>query len=475
MLGVVGMLLAGATGCKRSSSGEASSPAEVESGAGDTQGSSGSTSKQATATKAVGTPSGPTVANYPAFEVLDDGRSVITIQVRGLADITEQKAEGRIIYSLAGVEVSDRVNRLPLLTQHFPTQVTSVVLEPTTGGANLIIDLREPSSATFSVVKNEAGSLVTITLPRSEKYGSTKNPDNDPTNWERPSNVPESDVADDQNTTAEGWDEERQRRIRKSRRQAKGYVERPLTLPHAVIAPDIAISAAGAEGAGPFVFLSSGIRWGIIDQVEVEFTPHEFRLAPNPAWAYPSLGITAGYTGHTFEIGGRLRYFIGLDSDTWDPNGGAMLVGVPMAIHLSNWGRIETGAFLTLDFSGVGGGSPFLRDSANGDVVVGLSDLNASPFFLDSGIPFRFLFQPLPELWFGIHNGIAIYDFSDAAETFAIPLGGEIGINASGLYNPIADLGVRVDFPRLFMPAASDPVQERTYEIGVWFRWYHHL
>jgi hypothetical protein len=123
-------------------------------------------------TNVTGEPSGAPVVNYPAFEVLRDGTSLVTVQVRGPVQVTEQKVEGRIVYSFQGVAVPEKVNRLPLATQHFPTQVTSVMLEQTPSGANVVIDLREPATSTFSTRRNEAGTLVSIVVPRSQKYGA---------------------------------------------------------------------------------------------------------------------------------------------------------------------------------------------------------------------------------------------------------------------------------------------------------------
>jgi hypothetical protein len=119
-----------------------------------------------------GDPTGAPVVNYPAFEVLRDGSSVVSIQVRGPVQVTEQKVEGRIVYALSGITVPEKVNRLPLVTQYFPTQVTSVMIEQTPTGANVVIDLREPATSTFATRRNEAGTLVSITVPRSEKYAA---------------------------------------------------------------------------------------------------------------------------------------------------------------------------------------------------------------------------------------------------------------------------------------------------------------
>ncbi len=418
--------------------------------------------------KAVGNPSGPSVVNFPGFEILPDGRSIVTVQVRGPFQIAEQKAEGRLVFVMTGVAVPERVNRLPLVTQHFPTQVTSVTVEQTVGGAQLLVDLREASSSTFKVTQNEAGNLLTITLPRSARWSRAVV--DDPTSFERP-----TDTVDQ--TASEGAPDDPQRetmrRRRKSKRQPKPYVDRWITLPRRTIAPDIAIHASGEGSRDQRVILTSGLRWGIIDQVEVEVTPHSFRLAPNPAYAYPSLGITAGYTGHPFEIAGRLRYFVGIDSDA-GIDAGALLVGVPMAIHLGHWGRIDTGVFTTLDFENSVTASPSGFSTTTG-VRAGLVNSQASPYYYEPGIPFYFLFQPIPEVWFGIHHGIGIYDFSDAKNTFTLPLGAEVGFSAASDYNPTADLGFKVDLPYFIVPGQSDPINEQAYELGVWFRWYHHL
>lgn len=428
----------------------------------------------------VGNPSGPPVVNMPSFEVMDDGQSIVSVQVRGPVQVVEQKAEGRIVYTLGGVTVPEKVNRLPLDTRHFPTQVSAVTIEDTSGGANLIIELREPAKATYKITQNEGGNLLVIAIPHSQKYG-VRDPATDPNSFERPRDASAGDTvdgkADDEiGQSDESETKETKRRKRRSRRQPKPYVERPLTLPYKTLAPDIAVASLGYDVGNPAVSLTSGLRWGIIDEVELEFTPHSFRITPNPAWVRPSFGITAGYTGHVFEIAGRARYFLPIDTDRGFASGnGALQLGAPMAIHLAKWGRIDTGAHVLLDFDGRSADStdPLL---STGSVRAGLVHQLASPSVIDPGIPFYFLFQPVPELWFGIHHGISIFDFGNAGETFALPLGAEIGITATSDFNPVADLGIRADLPQFFLPGRDgDPVEEKLYQLGVWFRWFHHL
>lgn len=456
-------------------------PATAEDAATTDAGDPGDAAPTRRSAPNVGNPSGPPVVSFPSFEVHNDGRSVVTLQVRGQVQVTEQKAEGRIIYALGGVNVPEKVNRLPLETRHFPTQVSAVTVEQTAAGANLIIDLREPAKPTYKITQNEEGSLLSVSIPRSEKYG-VKDPATDPDNFERPRDAKDGDTVDGDrptDTIGEGGNEseskETARRRRRSRRQPKPYVERSLTLPYKTLSPDIAVSSHGYDRGNPEVYLTSGIRWGIIDEVELEFTPHSFRLTPDPSYIYPSFGITAGYTGHVFEIAGRARYFLPIDTDLGLINAfGALQLGAPMAIHLSKWGRIDTGAFVYLDFDGR---SVFPSDlTVTGDVRAGLIQRQASPLVVDPGIPFYFMFQPVPELWFGIHHGLSIFDFGAAGDTFALPLGAEIGITASNDFNPVADLGIRADLPQFFLFGRDgDVVEEKLYQLGLWFRWYHHL
>ncbi|HTJ85017.1 MAG TPA: hypothetical protein VL400_25035, partial [Polyangiaceae bacterium] len=85
-----------AAGCKASAQGEAKtgadagSDAELSAEAGGEGAKTGGNGSLKTAD--VPAPSGPATATYPGFEVLPDGRSVVTVYVRGPVKVTEQKA-----------------------------------------------------------------------------------------------------------------------------------------------------------------------------------------------------------------------------------------------------------------------------------------------------------------------------------------------------------------------------------------------
>ena len=109
----------------------------------------------------------------PTFEVLADGRSLVTVQVSGKTTATEQKAEGRLVYALKGVQVPARVNRMALPTQNFETRVSQVQLEQTPDGANLVIDLREPAGETQHTVSDlEGGTMLAVTIPKTVRYAA---------------------------------------------------------------------------------------------------------------------------------------------------------------------------------------------------------------------------------------------------------------------------------------------------------------
>lgn len=140
-------------------------------------GSSGDSSPKPSAPVTQTLPSGPPIATLPTFEVLADGRSLVTVQVSGKTTASEQKAEGRLVYALKGVQVPARVNRMPLPTQNFETRVSQVQLEQTPDGANLVIDLREPAEGTEHTVSDlEGGTMLAVTIPKTVRYAAATEP-----------------------------------------------------------------------------------------------------------------------------------------------------------------------------------------------------------------------------------------------------------------------------------------------------------
>jgi hypothetical protein len=118
--------------------------------------------KRAAAALAPSTP----VATYPAFRLLDDGSTRITVEVSRKVAVTERKAQGRVVYSLAGVAVPGHNTLLPLPTGFFRTPVDRVELVEHGGAADLVIELCEAVVPTYRVLDTPRGIVIQVDLPR---------------------------------------------------------------------------------------------------------------------------------------------------------------------------------------------------------------------------------------------------------------------------------------------------------------------
>jgi hypothetical protein len=106
------------------------------------------------------------VANFPAFRVLPDGSSRIHVAISQKTTVDERKAEGRLAYRIKGASVPVRTNRLPLETSFFRTPVSRATLvEVGDEDVELIIELRQPSAATYKVVDTDAGMILQVDFP----------------------------------------------------------------------------------------------------------------------------------------------------------------------------------------------------------------------------------------------------------------------------------------------------------------------
>ncbi|HRI72097.1 MAG TPA: hypothetical protein PK156_48020 [Polyangium sp.] len=106
------------------------------------------------------------VANFPSFRVLPDGSSRIHVEVSAKVSVAERKAEGRLAYRLKGASVPVRTNLLPLETSFFKTPVARATLvEVDDEDVELVIELRQPSTATYKVVDTDAGMILQVDFP----------------------------------------------------------------------------------------------------------------------------------------------------------------------------------------------------------------------------------------------------------------------------------------------------------------------
>lgn len=105
------------------------------------------------------------MATYPGFKMLDAGSRVM-VEVSRKVDVTEMKAQGRIVYRLRGVATPTRTNRLPLLTGYFPTPVSRVQLVDQGDDVDLVIDLRQATEVTHRVLDTRNGMVLQVDFPK---------------------------------------------------------------------------------------------------------------------------------------------------------------------------------------------------------------------------------------------------------------------------------------------------------------------
>lgn len=116
--------------------------------------------------RAPGTP----LAAFPAFRALADGTSQISVTVSKKVEIAQHKAAGRVVFVLRGAEIAVRNNSNTLVMSHFGGAVSRARLVPHKGGAQLILELREPVEITQRVTAGPRGSMTLILgVPKPSK------------------------------------------------------------------------------------------------------------------------------------------------------------------------------------------------------------------------------------------------------------------------------------------------------------------
>jgi len=106
------------------------------------------------------------VATYPGFKMLADGTSRVFVEVSRKVDITEHKAQGRVVYRLKGVSVPIRTNRLALLTGFFASPIGRIQLVAEGDDMDLVIDLRAPSTPQHKIIESEGGIVLQVDFPK---------------------------------------------------------------------------------------------------------------------------------------------------------------------------------------------------------------------------------------------------------------------------------------------------------------------
>ncbi|MCC6556810.1 MAG: hypothetical protein IT372_27965 [Polyangiaceae bacterium] len=104
------------------------------------------------------------VATYPGFRMLPDGSSRVFVQVSPKVDVTESKAEGRLVYRMKGARAI-QTNQFALVTSFFPTPVGRVQLVDQGADLDLVIDLRIKTDSRHRVLETDSGIVVQVDFP----------------------------------------------------------------------------------------------------------------------------------------------------------------------------------------------------------------------------------------------------------------------------------------------------------------------
>ena len=108
---------------------------------------------------------GGPAATFPGFRLLEGGGSRVFVKIEGKVGVTERRGRGQFVVALLGVSVPSRNDRRPLDTSFFPTPVSQVRLVPHEGGADLVIELKQPSEMKLRVEELRDGVVVMIDFP----------------------------------------------------------------------------------------------------------------------------------------------------------------------------------------------------------------------------------------------------------------------------------------------------------------------
>lgn len=107
------------------------------------------------------------MATYPAFRMMDGGSSRIFVGISRKVDVSEHKAQGRLVYRMQGAEVLSRTNQLPLDTSFFATPVGRVRLVQQGSDVDLVIDLREAVDVQHRIEETRDGVVLVVDFPPS--------------------------------------------------------------------------------------------------------------------------------------------------------------------------------------------------------------------------------------------------------------------------------------------------------------------
>jgi hypothetical protein len=251
------------------------------------------------------------------------------------------------------------------------------------------------------------------------------------------------------------------------------YVERPLTLPPLILAPEIdfdVLHLGGGVGSSTnLTSLGFAVRMGIIENLEIRATVVNLTLTPSPVqFVGPAVGVTYRFLHGPVEIGASFDALF----ETVEPKGVALTPAIPVLAHLGKFGRIDTGVAIPISTQGPNvpgllGGAPLLEGKAS----VGLE------------VPFRLSFDIVEPLHLGIATGFDMVTFNppsgvSVGNGIYVPLGFFAGYAIGGRDGPIVDIDPFFTWPILLTPDAGgggNAVNGGVWDVGIALTGYIYL
>ena len=232
------------------------------------------------------------------------------------------------------------------------------------------------------------------------------------------------------------------------------YVERPLTLPERTLRIDGRFPVMRFGVPDVFFGFFAGAGYGILDDLEVFGTIIPITFIPDRVrFNDPVVGATYRFFHNdVVEIGVGGRFQIPVDDQRYfifNPR-------LPIVLHLGDIVRLDTGVNL-----GVG------AQTGGGPAIVGLfgpGQFAPLPFQIDPGLPARFAFQVIDQLWIGANTGFSVVStdtFGRDEATVWVPIGWEVGGTIPGDEGPLVDIRGGFEFPYFITSSfPENPVTE---------------
>jgi hypothetical protein len=236
------------------------------------------------------------------------------------------------------------------------------------------------------------------------------------------------------------------------------YVDRPLTLPERTLRIDghfPTMKLGYLPGNDVFFGFFAGAAYGIIDDLEVAATVIPLTFTPDKVrFQDPVLGATYRFFHNdVIEIGVGGRFQIPVDDGRYflfNPR-------LPIVIHAGDIVRIDTGVNLSV-------GAPI----GGGDAIVGLfgpGKWAPLPFMIDPGLPGKFSFQVIDQLYIAANTGFSVVSAFPGARggdaTVVVPIGWEVGGTIPKDDEPMVDIRGGFEFPYFLSSAIDDnPVSQ---------------